>query len=263
MSCEVWIVSWTGQHDNAAHIQAELDAVGASTRVIWSDRNEGLQRSGAGWLQVPNAKFLGSKFETILSHLDSDVLLMITADARHRRWASLYAQCIDAFARYPHLGIWSPIVDFSPWRIDMVKVANLPGTSLVKVVQTDSIVWALSRPVIDRLRGLDYSGNNLGWGIDALASAYCHANGLLVAMDTSVHVDHPKGTAYNTELADRQFKTFLAQLTGAERRVLQELQSRIRMDRVAAPPGRNDPCLCGSGRKYKQCCGRNNPGRIP
>lgn len=26
----------------------------------------------------------------------------------------------------------------------------------------------------------------------------------------------------------------------------------------AAPrPGRNDPCPCGSGRKYKQCCGRN------
>jgi SEC-C motif len=21
------------------------------------------------------------------------------------------------------------------------------------------------------------------------------------------------------------------------------------------PPGRNDPCPCGSGRKYKKCCG--------
>jgi len=27
---------------------------------------------------------------------------------------------------------------------------------------------------------------------------------------------------------------------------------------MAGPrPGRNDPCSCGSGRKYKQCCGRN------
>jgi len=24
------------------------------------------------------------------------------------------------------------------------------------------------------------------------------------------------------------------------------------------PPGRNDPCPCGSGRKFKNCCGRNN-----
>jgi len=26
---------------------------------------------------------------------------------------------------------------------------------------------------------------------------------------------------------------------------------------VGPRPGRNDPCSCGSGRKYKQCCGRN------
>ncbi|MFW5857459.1 MAG: anaerobic sulfatase maturase [Planctomycetota bacterium] len=26
--------------------------------------------------------------------------------------------------------------------------------------------------------------------------------------------------------------------------------------RPAAPPGRNDPCPCGSGKKYKKCCGR-------
>ena len=23
---------------------------------------------------------------------------------------------------------------------------------------------------------------------------------------------------------------------------------------IAAPPGRNEACLCGSGRKYKHCC---------
>ncbi len=23
---------------------------------------------------------------------------------------------------------------------------------------------------------------------------------------------------------------------------------------IAWPPGRNDPCWCGSGRKYKKCC---------
>ena len=26
--------------------------------------------------------------------------------------------------------------------------------------------------------------------------------------------------------------------------------------RPAAPAGRNDPCPCGSGKKYKKCCGR-------
>ncbi len=25
--------------------------------------------------------------------------------------------------------------------------------------------------------------------------------------------------------------------------------------RAAAAPGRNDPCACGSGKKFKKCCG--------
>jgi hypothetical protein len=28
---------------------------------------------------------------------------------------------------------------------------------------------------------------------------------------------------------------------------------------IAWPPNRNDPCWCGSGRKYKQCCGPEPP----
>lgn len=28
--------------------------------------------------------------------------------------------------------------------------------------------------------------------------------------------------------------------------------------RKEAKVGRNDPCPCGSGKKYKQCCGKNN-----
>ena len=29
--------------------------------------------------------------------------------------------------------------------------------------------------------------------------------------------------------------------------------------KVASTPSRNDPCPCGSGRKYKKCCGTNLP----
>ncbi|MGS0535726.1 SEC-C metal-binding domain-containing protein [Pseudoalteromonas sp. SaAl2] len=27
--------------------------------------------------------------------------------------------------------------------------------------------------------------------------------------------------------------------------------------RTAPKVGRNDPCVCGNGRKYKKCCGKN------
>ena len=31
----------------------------------------------------------------------------------------------------------------------------------------------------------------------------------------------------------------------------------------AAKPGRNDPCVCGSGKKYKQCCGKTGDASSP
>ena len=47
-------------------------------------------------------------------------------------------------------------------------------------------------------------------------------------------------------------------LLSEERR--KELNKEQKSSRtVVKPPkvGRNDPCPCGSGRKYKQCCGKN------
>jgi uncharacterized protein len=41
------------------------------------------------------------------------------------------------------------------------------------------------------------------------------------------------------------------------RRVLAEIRSEHATYRRGAPKlGRNDPCSCGSGKKYKNCCGR-------
>ncbi len=32
-----------------------------------------------------------------------------------------------------------------------------------------------------------------------------------------------------------------------------------KVNQASRPPGRNDPCPCGSGRKFKRCCGDNQP----
>jgi tetratricopeptide (TPR) repeat protein len=49
--------------------------------------------------------------------------------------------------------------------------------------------------------------------------------------------------------------------SGAARsRFAAELDSRG--EALAWPPGRNDPCWCGSARKYKRCCGRGRPGSL-
>jgi uncharacterized protein YchJ len=40
----------------------------------------------------------------------------------------------------------------------------------------------------------------------------------------------------------------------AEQKLLKETP-KVDPIRAAATPNRNDPCPCGSGRKYKKCCG--------
>jgi len=41
------------------------------------------------------------------------------------------------------------------------------------------------------------------------------------------------------------------------RQVWRSLGPRVAPVRKAPEPGRNDPCPCGSGKKYKKCCGAN------
>jgi len=39
------------------------------------------------------------------------------------------------------------------------------------------------------------------------------------------------------------------------RELWRNLGPRVETVRAVATPGRNDPCSCGSGKKYKKCCG--------
>jgi uncharacterized protein len=39
------------------------------------------------------------------------------------------------------------------------------------------------------------------------------------------------------------------------REMWRSLGPRIETVHKVATPGRNDPCACGSGKKYKKCCG--------
>ncbi len=41
------------------------------------------------------------------------------------------------------------------------------------------------------------------------------------------------------------------------RRLWKSMGPRVETVRRADTPGRNDPCSCGSGKKYKKCCGAN------
>ena len=47
---------------------------------------------------------------------------------------------------------------------------------------------------------------------------------------------------------------------GAEGGVTGARQRQTQVVRTQPKVGRNDPCPCGSGKKYKQCCGKAEAG---
>jgi hypothetical protein len=253
LSLQVFVISWSGKHENAALIERCCTAE-FPVSVIYSDRDDAVVPN-AKWIRVTDDCFFGYKFNRALPEFDGDVIAFITADAQYNDWSGLLKNCQQAFERYKELGVWAPDVDFSPYNHDWNVLAQVAGTNFIKVVQTDSIVWAFSQAVADRLKSLDFRLNNFGWGVDVVASAYCHAMGKLVLVDKGIKVFHPKGTAYSQAEARGQCVEFLRQMSGAELLAWQGIQKvtgyydypRVR---------RNELCLCKSGLRYKHCHGR-------
>jgi hypothetical protein len=259
----IWIVSWTGQHEKASAIELSLAAEYPNVTVIYSDQNESDPNFPAvkneRWKTVPNTYFFSQKFQCAIRDFDGKILLLITADVEFPDWPLVARKCVEAFRHHDAIGVWSPSVYHSNWQLRAFSLEKLRGTSLHRVFQTDSVVWALSRPVIDHMRSLDYAKNIYGWGIDTMACMYCHANGLLVAIDESINVFHPAGSGYDQEGAAIQRDWFLSQRAPEEARIqdqlLSDLRGMNRADRTPVSPRRNDPCFCGSGKRFKHCHG--------
>ena len=153
ISLQVFIISWSGQHENAALIE-RCCSPHFPVLVIYSDRDDAIVPN-AKWIRVTDDHFFGHKFLRALTELNGDVICFITADARYPDWSFMLKTCKRAFEQHEELGVWAPDVDFSPYNHDRNVLAHVAGTNLVKVVQTDSIVWAFSRAVAERLRSLD------------------------------------------------------------------------------------------------------------
>lgn len=208
-SVHAYVISWTGFEERARAIAAALDGHVERLVVVYSNAEEA-PASGAGtWIQVPNSEFYGGKFATSLDDFDGDVMLQIQADASCERWDLLVARCRERFAQRDALDVWSPLVDFSPLPVGLTGLEALDD-GLHLVAMTDAVVWAMSREICDWLRTLELRGNTYGWGLDAATAARAHSRGREVVVDTTVAVDHPRGTSYRSDVALELMGDFLA-----------------------------------------------------
>ncbi|HYP30638.1 MAG TPA: hypothetical protein VES00_02125 [Burkholderiaceae bacterium] len=214
---DIVVVSWQGHAERSRHIARQIAGLpGVRLRVIYSNA-EGERENGPGtWQQVPDDHFFGRKFAAALRDFDGDVLLLVQADALCTDWPAIVARCRQRFAERPRLGMWAPRVDFSPWVPKRVDILGLPGTALTAVAQTDAIVLGLSRSTVQRLTRLDYTCNNIGWGIDWVAICHCYTRGLEVLREDGLQIVHPPSRGYGWREAVVQWRTFMQQLDECE-----------------------------------------------
>ena len=151
MTVDVFIISWTGQHDNARSIAQSIGSLVDRVTVIYSDRDD-LKRSGSGdWVQVPDDWFYGRKFKAILDRSKGSILLQITADVSCQNWPELVRRMTQQFGEMD-VGVWSPLISFSGNGLKKVSIGPVHDGTTHLVTATDSIVWAMRADVAEHMR---------------------------------------------------------------------------------------------------------------
>lgn len=216
-SLHAFVLCWPGKEANARYIANAIAAHVDDLTVLYKNGNDRREQGAGQWTKIPTEWFYGKQFEESLRLNRGEIMLHIQADAGFDDWPSIIRKCRDSFQQLPNVGVWAPNVYHSIWTPKVTAICPLPGKDILAVTMTDGIVWALSSPVINRMRTLQYDMNNFGWGICEAACAFAFTHNMLVLMDVSVQVDHPEGSGYCKAAALEQGHAFIRQLSSAER----------------------------------------------
>jgi len=212
------IISWTGHGARAQQIASDIADHADRVTVVYSNAANAPEAGTGDWVQVDNALFFGPKLATgMRRHGAEDFLLLIQADAVSEDWPGVIRALKDCAAARPALGVWTPVIDTSFYHARCLTVAATSDPRYEHACQTDGIVLALHRQIIQRLCDLDFGSNNLGWGIDKFANSVALALGREIILDRSLTVRHSPGRGYDQAQAVAQMNAFLSQMTERER----------------------------------------------
>lgn len=240
----VAIVSWDGQHDNARAVAAAVQGVAGAVSVAWSSEAEKIQEGAGDWLRLPQSAWFGPKFRALLGRVaPGQRMFLVQADAQCSDWVALVRRCAAVMEAQPDIGLWSPTIDVTPYPDNRVATGDSPRPGLIEVLQTDAIVLGLAPPLPQRLAELDYSINNLGWGIDWAAISIAGELGLIAVRDRSARVVHPPSRGYGDTAAEAQMWAFLSQLGEAGKQAYFAKDGVLR--RRQAAQAREDHLLSG------------------
>ncbi len=209
------LYSWPAVHENAFAIAKALSGHVARVSVVaCSDTCRWIHDPSIEVFQLDNSAYFGRQFEKTIEVFDGDVLLQIAADTTTESLAASGGPVHpSAIAPWTTSASGPPTSTAPPGPNERVLLYQTGDPGLIGIVQTDCIVWAMRRDIVDFLRTMDFSLTPLGWGIDWAAIAHAHANNLRVLRDFTVKLHHRiGGSGYDRMEADRQRNEFLSRL---------------------------------------------------
>ncbi|MTW22768.1 hypothetical protein [Allochromatium palmeri] len=215
---DVFVISWRGQHEKAGLIAEAVRVAGYKVVIIYSDPSDSVVfPKSITTVRRPDNLFWADKLTACIERLSSDYMMVIHADCLTEDWSQVVAAAQDAFSRLSNLAVWSADVRGTYWDIRFTELAKIGHGSLAAAVAIDSLVFAVNRAVVNRLRAARLSTNPFGWGIDTLACCFAHRTGGLIAVDKSVVVKHVGVTGYCEEEAREAGQRFLQEYEHSER----------------------------------------------
>lgn len=242
---DVVVISWQGFLEKSIAIAKDFAQAGGKVHIIHSQEDPltSVEEGEFSVSLVNNEDFFGRKFRKALEIVGDKPFLLVQADAHCDDWAKLLKRFREILGARP-IGVWAPAIHHTSWVNRKVFIKELGKDNLLQVSQTDAIVIGFSQAVVKRLRSLDFSNNNLGWGIEWAAICYSMASGQLAVRDLAAKVQHKVGSGYHQSEARRQQEVFLDQLTDSEKAVLILLRRSHQVSRPSVKLALRHSQLC-------------------
>jgi hypothetical protein len=245
-----FVISWFRKHENAENIVKAVAQASTFVSVVYSDPNIDVSpKFSCPAIRRPNDLFFGDKFQACVDLCDSDILLVIHADCNCHHWSEVPDRCRRAVGQNSDIGVWAPLIDSGDWSLDRTEIKKMPNSSFSIVAQTDSIVFGLTRKIVDRIRQANLTENDHGWGIDLMFNYYTYSLGKISVVDRDILVEHPRGSNYSVPAATAQLTEFLKQLTPAEKAQSALLDAVVRLHDRIQEAGTKDPAAVADAKR--------------
>ena len=242
-----------GRHEEAAAIWADLKA--SDPEDVWLYNAAGLSYNEVGQHELAVA-WLGEGIELAMRTDDPEGIINQLSDVRRHSLQALGRELDDIEERVdPFMAEWSSEERARKRRLArLIEAGNFtlpaPDRDPEREELVVSLAWFPSGEYEEAIRR--WSSLAEDWA-DVAHSDYC------VRIDGNIKWMRSQGMPIRAvaPIVVEDFVAWCAERDEdpEEARASYAVHLTREGEVIAWPPGRNEPCWCGSGRKYKKCCG--------